>query len=749
LEVRSLLSVSVPGFAVPEYEILTAGAGVAPLSTAGPSGYTPTQIRHAYGFDQITFKNGSSTVAGDGSGTTIAIVDAYDDPTIASDLQQFDKQFGLTAFGGAGQPTFTKVNQTGGSTMPVGDKGWAVEISLDVEWAHAVAPKANILLVEANSNSYTDLMTAVDYARHASGVVAVSMSWGGGDYAGETAYDSYFTTPSGHIGVTFLASSGDYGAPAGYPATSPNVVAVGGTTLTLDGQNGWSVESGWGGSGGGISGFESQPAYQKGVVTQSTTFRTTPDISYDSNPSTGFPVYDSYSNSASLPWEQVGGTSDAAPQWAALIAIADQGRVLAGKGSLDGATQTLPALYALPSADFHDITSGSSTGTPKYYAGLGYDLVTGRGTPIANLVVGGLVGTSATPAPTISTVVVAEATAQNGILESNEQGVITWGVTASNALTSVSLTIDNKGGSAVYGPYTSSNYYAGVFGPLTAGSHNYTIRATDSAGQTGTTSGTFVVAAPPSAISSVVVTEATPKNGGVLQSNEQGLITWAIAESNTIKTASLTVDNKSATAVFGPYGPYGGSSYQFAGLFGPATAGSHSFTIRVVDNKNISNVYNGTFAVVSGKIVFAGGAEVSSPTTADVAAMVAQIDRQFVAAQDAPGWAAVNRLPVQSAELFDGPLGESHASAADGAIPVQHVDLPTAMAHGLDPLLGEGHGDSNGSASSTVPLGWQSFLPMPGEDLSVAADQSIDSQAADQVFASTADGASAAVLAAA
>ena len=110
------------------------------------------------------------------------------------------------------------------------------------------------------------------------------MSWGGGEFSGETSYDSYFTTPSGHAGVTFVASSGDSGAPVGYPAISPNVLSVGGTTLNLTSSGSYISESGWSGSGGGISRYESQPTYQKGVVTQSTTYRTNPDVAYDADP---------------------------------------------------------------------------------------------------------------------------------------------------------------------------------------------------------------------------------------------------------------------------------------------------------------------------------------------------------------------------------------------------------------------------------------------------------------------------------
>ncbi|MGA2035019.1 MAG: Ig-like domain-containing protein, partial [Thermoguttaceae bacterium] len=354
-------------------------AAAQPAAGAAPAGISPQQIRTAYGFTKVSFKSATgATVAADGSGETIAIVDAYDDPTIVSDLHQFDVQFGLP------DPTFKKIMQPG--TTP--DPGWAVEITLDVEWSHAIAPKAGIVLVEAADSSNVNLMSAVQTASQIKGVVAVSMSWGGyGDSPGETGYDSYFATK----GITYLAATGDDGAPSGYPSYSPNVVAVGGTTLNISGQGNYGSESGWAGSAGGISTMEPQPAYQKGVVTQSFTNRTAPDVAYDADPNTGFAIYDSYLNP--FPWGVVGGTSDAAPQWAGLITIADQGRALAGVGPLTGKTQTLPILYSLPGSDFHDITTGSSQGYPVYNAGPGYDLVTGRGTPYANLIIPALFGT--------------------------------------------------------------------------------------------------------------------------------------------------------------------------------------------------------------------------------------------------------------------------------------------------------------------------------------------------------------------
>jgi hypothetical protein len=387
LNLEVLESRDLPTTFAPGYLGLFAGRPM-PHSTPGPTGYSPAQVRHAYGFDQINFGG----VAGDGTGQTIAIVDAYDDPTIAGDLVQFDRAFGLP------DSLFQKVNQKGASTPPAASATWSIEIALDVEWAHTIAPGARILLVEANSNSNADLFAAVSYAARQPGVSVISMSWGSPEFSNEAAFDGVFTTPAGHQGVTFLAAPGDNGAPASYPSASPNVIAVGGTTLTLGPGGAWAGESAWSGGAGGPSAYEPQPLDQLGLVPQTAARRTSPDVAYDANPATGFPIYDSYNYPASAPWAEFGGTSAGTPQWAALVAIANQGRALAGLGSLDGPGQTLPALYQLPDGDFHDITTGTSTGTLQYSAGPGYDLVTGRGSPVANLVVAGLVSYAGTAA---------------------------------------------------------------------------------------------------------------------------------------------------------------------------------------------------------------------------------------------------------------------------------------------------------------------------------------------------------------
>ena len=430
LEARTLLSVAVQ---------LPAGWEARPplsanlLNSAGsstPYGLTPSQIRGAY------YGPG---VHGDGSGQTIAIVDAYDDPNALSDLNAFSTYFGLPTFVGNGGPTFQKLNQTGGTALPGTDPNstWEMEESLDIEWAHVMAPMANIILFEASDNMNNGLFTAVQTAANTSGVVAISMSWGGSEFAGETAYDAtYFVTPPGHVGgaaslggagltggITFLASAGDSGAYDSqdtstimpqYPACSPNVVAVGGTSLTVNADNSYENETSWGngtnsgtdgGGGGGISVYESQPTYQTGVVNgYSTTARTYPDVSAEADPNTGVPIYDSWDFGTSTPWcpSPIGGTSLACPLWAGVIAVADQGRATVGSGSLNGADQTLPDLYQAyktSPADFHDIISGNSIAGPIYAPGAGYDLATGLGSPVGASLIPRLVGVAA---PTVT-----------------------------------------------------------------------------------------------------------------------------------------------------------------------------------------------------------------------------------------------------------------------------------------------------------------------------------------------------------
>ena len=406
LEPRQMLATAAPAdvpVAMPPVSVLgpVAISGNTPLAITpdATAPFRPSDITGAYGISSISF-NGT---AGSGAGQTIAIIDAYNDPNIVSDAATFNTYFGLPQFNTTGNATFQVLNQSGqSSSLPSNASsstgGWDTEETLDVEWAHSVAPKANIILFEANSASDSDLYTAVQTAAAYSGVSVVSMSFGSSEFSSEHSYDSTFTTPAGHQGVTFLASTGDSDAPAEYPAYSPNVVAVGGTSITINSDGTYSSESAWGnvntgsGGGGGISSYESQPSFQTGNVNGlSSTKRTAPDISMLADPNTGVYIYSTWAEGANNGGYYIaGGTSLACPMWAGLVAIADQGRVLNGLGTLDGPSQTLPRLYQLPSSVFHDVTSGNN----GFAAGAGYDLATGIGTPIANLLVPQLAGVS-------------------------------------------------------------------------------------------------------------------------------------------------------------------------------------------------------------------------------------------------------------------------------------------------------------------------------------------------------------------
>ncbi len=426
LETRTLLAASV---AVPLAHPAVAGAHIQPqlLSTnttlSVPLPFFPGDIAAAYGFDKIQLFNPHTGkfVAGDGSGQTIAIVDAFDDANITSDLAIFDNFFGLPA------ANLIRVDQNGNpitaaNTPPAAphDFTWGIETSLDVEWAHALAPAATIVLFEANSNSGSDLFAA-DASAGLRGVYknlgvpvagVVSNSYGGSEFAGESAFDANFKTKDNH--ATYVFSSGDFGV-SEYPSASPNVLSVGGTTLTVNfdtttgkesygGETAWSLTpdptspTGFDASGGGTSPFENEPFYQFGV--QQSFHRTTPDVALDADPATGVFVVDDYDVAPPPGFFfafQVGGTSFSAPAWSSLLAITNQSRALYGLPTLGNAQE---ATYFLPSSDFHDITSGSNLAGS---AGPGYDQVTGRGSPIAPAVVRDLTFAFTIPVFTVGT----------------------------------------------------------------------------------------------------------------------------------------------------------------------------------------------------------------------------------------------------------------------------------------------------------------------------------------------------------
>ncbi|MGZ3383732.1 MAG: SdrD B-like domain-containing protein [Isosphaeraceae bacterium] len=374
--------------AEPQYLVLPSKAqGGGPDAGEGPGGgYTPQQIQGAYGSNLITF----GSIQGDGAGQTIAVIDLGDDPDFvstsdpnfdASALHVFDQQFGLPD-----PPSFQKYNEDGNtSPLPAPVPGVSLEIALDIEWSHAIAPAANIILVEGNTSQPTDMFTAARTAGTTLGASVVSQSFGyslevNGMGRLEPMFDKTYYAPAlaANPGLTFLAATGDAGssdAPI-YPSASPLVVGVGGTSLFTNGST-WIDETGWSGSGGGPSTIYSAPSYQQESVTGYTA-RTVPDVAADADPHTGVSVYSPSDGG----WFTVGGTSAATPIWAGLIGIADQGRALFGGKALDGPNQTLPGLYSAIdyTNNYHDITVGNN----GYPAGPGYDLVTGIGSPRAN-----------------------------------------------------------------------------------------------------------------------------------------------------------------------------------------------------------------------------------------------------------------------------------------------------------------------------------------------------------------------------
>lgn len=358
------------------------GSGGCTTTLPAPNGvaYAPAQVQKAYNYN----------TAVTGTGETIAIIDAYGDKSISSDLACFDQTFGLPA------PPSLTVTVVGGS-LRGSNSGWAMETALDVEWAHAMAPGAKILLLVTPSSSFTYMVNdAVPYAV-SHGAKVISMSWGAAESSigcsTENTEDTYFADAT-QAGAILVGASGDSGANDGthsptvdYPAADPNVVGAGGTDLATTASGAWGSEVVWndasGATGGGVSTCFSEPAYQASAgihVTTSSgsstpTGRAVPDVSYDASPYTGFWVW------VGGTWNQVGGTSDAAPQWAAIFADAQS----AG-ASVDGAN-VHSAIYSLPSSDIHDITSGNNG---YYYASAGYDACTGIGTPIEGSVISGL-----------------------------------------------------------------------------------------------------------------------------------------------------------------------------------------------------------------------------------------------------------------------------------------------------------------------------------------------------------------------
>lgn len=338
------------------YAIRHDGKSGGATPNATPSGYGPAQIQGAYGL--------SGSAATPPNGPLVAIVDAYDDPTAESDLAVYRSQYGLPACTTT-NGCFRKVNQNGQQgNYPRKDGGWAQEISLDLDMVSAACPNCRILLVEAKSNSFANLGTAVNTAANL-GAKAISNSYGTSSDVSDSNYGTYYN----HPGVAVTASSGDNGYGVGFPASSQYTVGVGGTSLRLTG-GAW-TESAWSGAGSGCSTYNSKPSWQTSATQCSN--KAVADVSAVADPNTGVAVYDSTAYQGMSGWMVFGGTSASSPIIASLYA-------LGGNHGLD-----YPAQYTWQNASgLNDVTSGSngSCSTAVWCtAGSGWDGPTGLGTP--------------------------------------------------------------------------------------------------------------------------------------------------------------------------------------------------------------------------------------------------------------------------------------------------------------------------------------------------------------------------------
>ncbi len=324
-----------------------------PASGFTPQGLSPAAFHGAYNLPAFS-----------ANPQKIAIVDAYDDPNIASDLAVYDNQFGTPCNAPC---SFTKLNQKGFEhSYPRADPGWALEIALDVETAHQICQNCQIILVEAKTAKLADIADAVKTAVNA-GATVISNSYGTAEFTGSDAAYNY-------PGVAITVSSGDSGYATSYPASSPHVTAVGGTTLTLGAGNTYGSERAWSRAGSGCSSFFAAQSWQTQLTTGCGASRAVSDVSADADPNTGAAIYDSVPYQGRSGWFQVGGTSLSAPLIAGVYGLAG-----------DFSDNDVPAqmAYANPSA-LHDVTTGSNgtcAGSVICSAALGYDGPTGLGSP--------------------------------------------------------------------------------------------------------------------------------------------------------------------------------------------------------------------------------------------------------------------------------------------------------------------------------------------------------------------------------
>jgi subtilase family serine protease len=449
-------------FALKRSGIHPVQAGVSPNAIPSGVGYGPSQLQSAYGL--------TSASASNGSGRTIALVDAYDYPNAASDLAAYRSAAGLPA------ANFRKVNQNG-ATSPLpspapSNDDWTGEAALDLDMASAICPLCNIVLVEAQDDQGTGLYVAQNTAASLAGYI--SNSWGGGEDSSVTSSDStYFTHASGIV-TTVSAGDSDYGV--SYPATSPKVVSVGGTALrTASNSRGW-TESVWNtsagseGTGSGCSAFEAKPSWQGALSLPSgCNNRIDNDLAADADPATGVAVYDTSNGNGG--WNEIGGTSASSPMVAAMFALAGN----AGANPAQDVYQH--------TGNFFDVTSGNDgTCSPSYLctAAAGFDGPTGWGTP--NGIAGLQTGTSGGNAVTVT---------NPGNQSSTVGTAVSLQIHATDSVSGQTLTYSASGLPAGLSINSSTGLISGT--PTTATTYSTAVTAKDTTGATGSTSFTWTV----------------------------------------------------------------------------------------------------------------------------------------------------------------------------------------------------------------------------------------------------------------
>jgi hypothetical protein len=567
---RSCSADPAPGYATCFAERVVGGLAQPQAANATVSGYGPADLQSAYALP-----------SGLGAGRTVAIVDAYDLPTAESDLGVYRSQFGLPACTTA-NGCFRKINQNGGSTPPAANSGWGQEIALDLDMVSAICPQCHILLVEASSASIANLGTAVNQAV-AQGAVAVSNSYGASESSSETGWDtSYYK----HPGVAITASSGDGGYGTSYPAASPFVTSVGGTSLSpASNARGW-TETVWSGAGSGCSAYEPKPSFQADTGCSR---RTIADVSADANPSTGVAVYDTYGSSG---WQVFGGTSVASPIIASVFAMAPP-----------PAAGAYPVQYPYASTgSLFDVTSGSNGSCGGSYlctGAAGYDGPTGLGTPNGVAAFGPPSG----PPPSNDFSISVSPTAGAVAVGSGTTATVSTATTSGSAQ-SVSLSASGlpSGASASFSPTGltsggSSTLTLSTTASTPTGTYPITITGTAASGSHSATFTLTVSGTPPPNDFSLSV---SPTSGAATAGNAATATVSTATTSGSAQSVSLSASGlpSGASASFSPAGVTSGGSSTVTistsastptGTFpvtitGTAASGSHSATFTLTVN---------------------------------------------------------------------------------------------------------------------------------------------------------------------